>query len=207
MQIETDENEQQVDFNDDLSDEAIQISRKQPNHIKFTYGYESNHGKFLSAFEKFIERVNSILQPLSTSQSQTLRLINGEQMLTLLAIQTSIDQTMLTVCKFLHLLCSLIIREFFDMNDFQTLADILYLQAMTVNSFSMEEYESFEVKTSIRECDLTNPAKMLEPTIKTLAQQLDHLGHPIQVVSQSANKQNSEQLFAKSNGLLVSTGY
>lgn len=52
------------------------------------------------------------------------------------------------------------------------LADVLYFESMTKIRFTMNQFSGFEVQVHVRDCDLTNPTKLLTKNDLTEEQQL-----------------------------------
>ena len=65
---------------------------------------------------------------------------------------------------------------------FSALSDILYFTALTTNNFTSETYNSFDVKITIRECDLINPRKAFERNPNSNEDKIAHLEKPITVI-------------------------
>lgn len=62
------------------------------------------------------------------------------------------------------------------------LGDILYFESMTKIRFTMNQFSGFEVQVHVRDCDLTNPTKLLSKNSKTEEQQLSNTQKVIHTV-------------------------
>ena len=62
------------------------------------------------------------------------------------------------------------------------LSDILYFEAMTKIRFTMNQFSGFEVQVHVRDCDLTNPNKLMTKNTESERQQLDRTRQEIHTV-------------------------
>jgi hypothetical protein len=92
------------------------------------------------------------------------------------------NETYRTICKYIYLKLSQTVKDKFANGAQSPISDILYFTALTINNFTSESYNSFEVDITIRECDLINPRKAFEKNSNSLEEKIAHLEKPITVI-------------------------
>lgn len=93
------------------------------------------------------------------------------------------NATYRTICKYIYLKMSHTVRDKLSNGSQTPLSDVLYFTAFTINNFTSESYNSFEVNITIRECDLINPRKAFERNTNSNEEKIAHLENPITVIT------------------------
>ena len=98
------------------------------------------------------------------------------------AVYDQDNSTYQIICKYIYLKLSQTVKDRLNEGSFSALSDILYFTALTTNNFTSETYNSFDVKITIRECDLINPRKAFERNPNSNEDKIAHLEKPITVI-------------------------